>query len=143
MGNATPGPWEWVSFNDGYSALWNPETREEVLVTGGLNDGDEPITWMGEELTDENKARIAAAPETAAERDALLAVNAVMLEVLKDNIKTCPKCDGEGVRYAMLLAVAVFECKHCAPARAAVAKATGNPDLIFKDARDDQAEDNS
>ncbi|MBL4766313.1 MAG: hypothetical protein JKY94_01070 [Rhodobacteraceae bacterium] len=86
MGNAThtPGPWEFLpSDHYGYAALWNPETREEILVTGGLNDGDEPITWMGEELSEANARLIAAAPETSTERDALLAVNAEMLEALR------------------------------------------------------------
>lgn len=64
MSEYTKGPWEWVgSDHYGYSALWNPETRHEVLVTGGINDGDDPITWMGEELTDGDKSLIASAPE--------------------------------------------------------------------------------
>ena len=64
MTGHTPGPWEWVDSREyGYTALWNPETREEVLTPDGFNDGDRPITWMGEELTVEDKALIAAAPD--------------------------------------------------------------------------------
>ncbi len=60
----TPGPWEWeASGHYGYSVLWNPEKREEVINTGGINDGDTPITWMGEEMTEQNKNLIAAAPD--------------------------------------------------------------------------------
>lgn len=51
---ATPGArkFEPHPYGYGYSVLWVPETRAEILVTGGTNDGDNPITWMGEELTD-------------------------------------------------------------------------------------------
>lgn len=73
MSEHTPAPWEWVdSLAWGYSALWNPETRQEVLVPGGRNDGDTPETWMGEELTDADKTLIAAAP---ALYDALIALS--------------------------------------------------------------------
>lgn len=63
MSNFTKGPWEFVASGEyGYSVLWNPETRDEILVTGGINDGDSPITWMGEELTDANRYLIESAP---------------------------------------------------------------------------------
>lgn len=60
----TPGPWSWeLSDHYGYSVLWNAEKREEVISTGGINDGDSPITWMGEEMTERNKNLIASAPD--------------------------------------------------------------------------------
>lgn len=49
----------------GYSVLWVPETRAEILVTGGRNDGDDPITWMGEELSDADREFIEAANPAA------------------------------------------------------------------------------
>lgn len=60
----TPGPWEFVTSEwYGFSAIWNPDTRQEVLVTGGRNDGDHPITWMGEELSEADRCLISAAPD--------------------------------------------------------------------------------
>jgi len=64
MTEHTPGPWEWVDGPEyGYSALWNPETHNEVLTADGFNDGDRPITWMGEDLTLADKVLITAAPD--------------------------------------------------------------------------------
>jgi hypothetical protein len=75
MTEHTPGPWRFVESPAwGYSALFNPETREEVLVTGGQNDGDSPETWMGEELTDANRALIEAAPDLLAALEELHAL---------------------------------------------------------------------
>ena len=83
MSEYTKGPWEWVgSDHYGYSALWNPETRQEVLVTGGINDGDDPITWMGEELTDGDKGLIAAAPEILEELENANALIAILRSFL-------------------------------------------------------------
>ncbi len=60
----TPGPWEWSNSSYyGFTSLWNPQTRQEVLVPGGRNDGDDPIVWMGEEMSDADRALIAAAPD--------------------------------------------------------------------------------
>lgn len=61
----TPGPWEFVEADYGYSTLWNPETRQEILTTSGRNEGDHPRVWMGEELTPDDKALILAAPTLA------------------------------------------------------------------------------
>lgn len=62
----TPGPWEWVVHGEyGYSALTN-SVNSEVLATGGFNDGDYPVTWMGEEMSDADAHLIAAAPELLA-----------------------------------------------------------------------------
>lgn len=59
----TPAPWEWIESPEyGYSALVGPNNAE-VLVPGGINDGDTPITWMGEELSDEDRSLIEAAPD--------------------------------------------------------------------------------
>jgi hypothetical protein len=64
---ATPGErkFEPHPYGYGYSVLWVPETRAEILVTGGTNDGDNPITWMGEELTDGDRDFIEAANPAA------------------------------------------------------------------------------
>ena len=59
----TPEPWQFEASQEwGYTTLWNPTTRDEIITTGGYNDGDEPITWMGGALTDADKALILAAP---------------------------------------------------------------------------------
>ncbi len=63
----TAGPWEWIDSPEGYgySALVGAENAE-VLVPGGINDGDCPITWMGEESTEDDRALIASAPNLLA-----------------------------------------------------------------------------
>ena len=96
MQGHTPGPWTFVpSPAWGYSALWNPETRDEVLVPGGQNDEERPETWMGEELKDADRSLIEAAPD--------------LLEALRDMVS-----DHACLSEATL-----------AFARAAIAKATG------------------
>lgn len=63
----TPGPWEWVDSPAwGYSSLWNPETRQEVLSPGGRNDADSPEVWMGEEMSTADRNLIRAAPDLLA-----------------------------------------------------------------------------
>src|SRR5258708_3707050 len=58
-----PGPWEVELHRDyGDSTLWKPETRPGVLTVGGRNDGDDPVVWMGEELTDADRRMIEGAP---------------------------------------------------------------------------------
>ena len=60
----TPGPWEWrKSAWFGYSALINPSLNCDVLLAGGENDGDSPITWLGEEMSQCDAHLIAAAPD--------------------------------------------------------------------------------
>jgi len=60
----TPGPWEFsLSGHYGYSTLWNPATRKEVLTTGGFNDGDYPLVWVGVEAYEAGLALICAAPD--------------------------------------------------------------------------------
>ncbi|WP_102867926.1 hypothetical protein [Pseudovibrio exalbescens] len=64
----TPGPWQWVEEIDygyGYTTLEGPD-GQEVLTTGGINDGDEPITYMGDSSKPADLALIAAAPEMLA-----------------------------------------------------------------------------
>ncbi|MDX5592533.1 hypothetical protein [Pseudovibrio sp. SPO723] len=76
----TPGPWQWVEEIDygyGYTTLEGPD-GQEVLTTGGINDGDEPITYMGDDSKPADLALIAAAPE--------------MLELLEDFIDVYVKC---------------------------------------------------
>ncbi len=66
MSKHTPAPWEWTRERHadmGYSGLWNAQTRQEVFVSGGRNDGDYPITWIGEDMSDADKALISAAPD--------------------------------------------------------------------------------
>lgn len=59
----TSAPWKFIDSPAwGYSTLWNPDTRQEILVPDGRNEADHPETWMGEELTDDDKALIEAAP---------------------------------------------------------------------------------
>jgi hypothetical protein len=36
---------------------------QPVLLPDGVNDGDQPITWMGEEMTDADAHLIASAPD--------------------------------------------------------------------------------
>lgn len=69
----TPGPWVWQPSDEyGYSALWNPDTRTEVVTTSGRNDGDNPITWMGEEMSEADALLIAAAPDLLAALRAMI-----------------------------------------------------------------------
>ena len=75
-------PWEWVEGEHGYSALCDADNNE-IITTGGYNDGDYPIVWMGEEMTDEHKELISQAPVTKAKHDALLSANAGMREALE------------------------------------------------------------
>lgn len=59
----TAGPWVFEpSRHYGYTTLWNPDTLEEVIATGGFNDGDSPVTWMGEEMSEGDRLLISAAP---------------------------------------------------------------------------------
>ena len=75
----TPGPWEFsLSGHYGYSTLWNPATRKEVLTTGGFNDGDYPIVWMGEEASEADLALICAAPDLL---EALIRLNSTVDEL--------------------------------------------------------------
>ncbi len=63
MTEFTSAPWEWVEYEYGYSVLWNPNTGEEILVADGVNDGDSPIVWMGEQLSEADRNLIKAAPD--------------------------------------------------------------------------------
>ena len=73
MSEHTPAPWEWVEYEYGFSSLWNPETKEEILHPGGVNDGDAPIVWMGEMLNDADRLLMQASPD--------------MFEVLEMNLR--------------------------------------------------------
>jgi hypothetical protein len=101
----TPGPWEWVAHGEyGYSALTN-SVNSEVLATGGFNDGDYPVTWMGEEMSDADARLIAAAPELL---EALVELS-VIVESLLEVVPRITDIDSFTTQ----------------PARAAIAKATG------------------
>lgn len=92
MSNFTKGPWEFVASGEyGYSVLWNPESRDEILVTGGINDGDSPITWMGEELRDANRSLIEAAPDLY---ESLKAVE--WGNKFKNTCPSCFSCQSQG-----------------------------------------------
>ena len=105
----TPGPWKWVESGEyGYSSLFNPVLNVEIITTGGLNDGDNPITWMGEELSSADASLIAAAPE--------------LLEALKDILSvTATVIDDDGNP-----GEDICQCSNFSAARAAIAKATGD-----------------
>jgi len=78
MSAHTPGPWEWVtSKNYGYACLNAPSG--EVLYPNGIN-GDSPITWMGEEMSEADACLIAAAPD--------------LLEALKEVVKLANEIHG-------------------------------------------------
>ena len=73
MSKHTAAPWEFVESREyGYSTLWNPETREEILTPDGRNDGDSPITWMGEGAKKADLALILAAPDLLDALEAIL-----------------------------------------------------------------------
>lgn len=62
----TKPPWKFIKGRGyGYSMLVGAGDIE-ILTTGGYNDGDSPITWMGEELTEADKLLIEAAPNLLA-----------------------------------------------------------------------------
>ena len=76
MGNATPGPW----------TLEGPDEFGDFnVMPDGQNPAIAAVVSNCRPLVEiaANARLIAAAPETAAERDALLVVNAEMLEALK------------------------------------------------------------
>jgi hypothetical protein len=106
----TPGPWDLVctpssSFND-IRYLSGPDC--EKIATVHCKAGE-----MGQKEALANAALIAAAPETAAERDHLKEVNAELLQALETIVKIT---DGsQPIDYPGALMVA----------RAAIAKAKG------------------
>ena len=93
----TPGPWR-VGYSDGSGGIddYNEYfvitsvANDEVVVSGGSGDTYEGPGWCyGIEDLDDARL-IAAAPETAAERDRLKAVNAQLLEALEKIAKHVP-----------------------------------------------------
>ena len=93
----TPGPWEFIpSSYYGYSTLWNPQTRQEIITTSGQNDGDHPITWMGEELQPADGYLIEAAPDLYAALNSIIrktpfrpTAEGIALHLSFEQIKTC------------------------------------------------------
>jgi hypothetical protein len=86
MTQHTPGPWS--VFNDGYGEDCDPPEpgkRWLSVSDSGENEIAVLINRVGEPTPTQeaNAALIAAAPETAAERDRLRESNEVMLEALK------------------------------------------------------------
>lgn len=73
----TRGPWRWDKSREyGYARLESDDCV--VLEPGGMNDGDSPITWMGEEMTEADAALIVAAPELYAELERIDPNNPVL-----------------------------------------------------------------
>jgi hypothetical protein len=107
----TPGPWRFSS--DGH--IVSASTGERVCTPHS--------TLLGGKVSDQikdlkrNARLIAAAPETAAERDRLREVNAELLAALK---KLCADCNGDNLGTVKAPRWAVL----CA-AETAIAKATG------------------
>ena len=63
MSDHTPAPWEWVEYEYGFSVLWNPDTKEEIVDVSGVNEGDYPLVWMGEQLNDADRLLMQASPD--------------------------------------------------------------------------------
>lgn len=81
---ATAGPWEFspeVFCGYGYSTLYNPQTRDEIIVTGGKNDGDSPIIWMGEEMLEADRVFIEQARQDIP--DLIAALEAAQAEIAR------------------------------------------------------------
>ncbi|MGI9485438.1 MAG: hypothetical protein ACR2RF_06060 [Geminicoccaceae bacterium] len=83
MSGHTPAPWSWheSSWWGGYSGLYGPN-GEDIVVPQTCNDGDTGAAWF-EEITDEDRDLIAAAPETAAELERVREINAELVGALK------------------------------------------------------------
>ena len=152
-GKHTPGPWrfkEYVEFPADVKEEWERSGREIPRFRFLTNDGQAAITsdhadnaiayvqcqtkfkrGMGHkaecEMRDANARLIAAAPETAAERDRLKEVNAELLEALKDAVSALDADASKsplGERHAKL-AQGWFNAMYGDKARAAIAKAEG------------------
>lgn len=113
MSKHTPGPWVVVYYKNGHP--YQIDAPNGSKGKGGIT----PIItrWGGISFpsSDEGKANarlIAAAPETAAERDKLKEVNAELLAALRAMLSVC----GCGT---------ALDCSVCNSARAAIAKAEG------------------
>lgn len=98
----TPAPW----FADDNGMIWRRHPSE-LYQNGGITAGDRPIAtahigWVGEDLTgypvNANARLIAAAPETAAERDKLKSINAELLEALQNIVIDYTPKDGSDQR---------------------------------------------
>ena len=59
---ATKGPWKFKEYEYGYSGLEGGD-GEYIFYPDGYNDGDRPITWLGEEMTEVNRVMIENAPD--------------------------------------------------------------------------------
>lgn len=112
MSKHTPGPWEWIESPEGYgfSILVGPDNAE-VLVPGGINDGDTPITWMGGEMSEADMLLLKAAPNLL--KWLRRCVNIVEV------VGHCPMVDWTAGHSSLAQ-------EYAAEARAAIAKATDN-----------------
>lgn len=127
MSGGTPGPW---------SAFVVGETMTVAVDIGPHPSGKRPnvVDWTGFDACGlpfdqqvANARLIAAAPETAAERDRLKALNAELLEVLRltaDQALRCEIPEGYGPEFRSEEWDAGYDAA-ISSARAAIAKAEG------------------
>ena len=113
MTTHTPGPWIITPTLNGALSI-NKTPQVPVATVGGAG-------WhLGEETAQANARLIAAAPETAAERDHLLEVNALMLAALKSiaGNSCCPPCQEAAAMAAR--ALGMYRCHKCGSLNAIV-----------------------
>ena len=83
---ATPGPWR-IGYDDGSGKDWPPFSIQSVktgqkIVDAASGEADMK-SWELGVLKIEDARLIAAAPETAQERDRLKAINAELVDILQ------------------------------------------------------------
>lgn len=99
MSKPTPGPW----YADKNGNIWRRPIAD-LYENGGSVAGDKPLAmatkgWYGKNEQgypiEANASLIAAAPETAAERDKLKEINAQLLEALKSVVSRWAGCPND------------------------------------------------
>lgn len=95
MTEHTPGPWQLESRGDGTYDLWHKGTFAGIDWGRGAPDRLEPDDVQTFEA---NARLIAAAPETAAERDRLREINAELLAALESLLQQVFEYGGAGER---------------------------------------------
>ena len=130
-GKHTPGPWRIGQLgltNDGASFILSDHADMSICTVTCQTPFKRGNGWRTECETREANARlIAAAPETAAERDRLKALNAELLEVLRltaDQALRCEIPEGYGPEFRGEEWDAGYDAA-ISSARAAIAKAKG------------------
>jgi hypothetical protein len=102
----TPAPWRY-DYEDGYCG--------EIIAFDGSC-----VATFCDEPSAENSRLIAAAPETAAERDKLKAINSELLEALKEIDERLTAC-----LYGNIYTYEAYDSYYQSVVRDAIAKATG------------------